>query len=56
MQLGKFVASNDNTLIRDGIISLDEGKIKQEISDMLQNIERAELEVEVELECVPFTQ
>ena len=49
MQLGKFVASNDNTLIRDGII--DEGKIKQEISDRLQNIERGELVIE--LECIP---
>jgi len=54
LQLGKFVASNDNTLIRDGIISLDEGKIKQEISGRLQNIERGEMEVE--LECVPLTQ
>ncbi|KAK7343126.1 hypothetical protein VNO80_26089 [Phaseolus coccineus] len=54
MQLGKFVASKDNTLVRDGIISLDEGKIKQEISVRLQNIERGELELE--LECVPLTQ
>ncbi|KAG4947380.1 putative ADP-ribosylation factor GTPase-activating protein AGD11 [Glycine max] len=54
MQLGKFVASKDNTLVRDGIISLDEGKIKQEISLRLQNIERGELELE--LECVPLTQ
>ncbi|OIV99113.1 hypothetical protein TanjilG_32372 [Lupinus angustifolius] len=28
MQLGKCIASKDNTLIRDGVISLDEGKIK----------------------------
>ncbi|XP_029125350.1 probable ADP-ribosylation factor GTPase-activating protein AGD11 [Cajanus cajan] len=54
MQLGKFVANNDNTLVRDGIISLDEGKIKQEISVRLQNVERGELEIE--LECVPLTQ
>ncbi|TKY68260.1 ADP-ribosylation factor GTPase-activating protein AGD11 [Spatholobus suberectus] len=54
MQLGKFVASKDNTLVRDGVISLDEGKIKQEISVRLQNVERGELEIE--LECVPLTQ
>ncbi|KAJ1413536.1 C2 domain [Sesbania bispinosa] len=54
MQLGKFVASKDNTLVRDGIISLDDGKIKQEISVRLQNVERGVLEIE--LECVPLTQ
>ncbi|CAL0333588.1 unnamed protein product [Lupinus luteus] len=54
MQLGKCVASKDNTLVRDGVISLDEGKIKQEISVKLQHVERGVLEVE--LECVPLTQ
>ncbi|KAK7314195.1 hypothetical protein VNO77_39408 [Canavalia gladiata] len=54
MQLGKFVASKDNTLVRDGIISLHDGKIKQEISVRLQNVERGVLEIE--LECVPLTQ
>ncbi|KAL5159628.1 putative ADP-ribosylation factor GTPase-activating protein AGD11 [Glycine soja] len=49
MQLGKFVASKDNTLVKDGIISLDEGKIKQEISLRLQNIERGELELELDV-------
>ncbi|RDX77834.1 putative ADP-ribosylation factor GTPase-activating protein AGD11, partial [Mucuna pruriens] len=47
MQLGKFVASKDNTLVRDGIISLEDGKIKQEISVRLQNVERGELEIEL---------
>ncbi|XP_057453704.1 probable ADP-ribosylation factor GTPase-activating protein AGD11 isoform X1 [Lotus japonicus] len=54
MQLGKFVASKDNTLVRDGIISLEEGRIKQQIAVRLQNIERGVLEIE--LECVPLTQ
>lgn len=54
MQLEKFVASRDNSLVRDGVISLDEGKIKQEISVRLQNVERGVLEIE--LECVPLTQ
>ena len=54
MQLGKWVASKDNTLVKDGIISLDGGQVKQEISIKLQNVERGVLEIE--LECVPLTQ
>ncbi|CAN1822704.1 Probable ADP-ribosylation factor GTPase-activating protein AGD11 [Linum perenne] len=53
-QLGKWVASKDNTLVKDGIISLIDGKVKQEISLRLQNVERGVLEIE--LECVPLTQ
>ncbi|XVF00275.1 hypothetical protein REPUB_Repub03eG0271100 [Reevesia pubescens] len=54
MQLGKWVASKDNTLVKDGIITLIDGKVKQEISLSLQNVERGVLEIE--LECVPLTQ
>uniref|UniRef100_A0A5B6ZGA4 Putative ADP-ribosylation factor GTPase-activating protein AGD11 isoform X1 n=1 Tax=Davidia involucrata TaxID=16924 RepID=A0A5B6ZGA4_DAVIN len=54
MQLGKWIASNDNTLVRDGIITLEDGKVKQEIALKLQNVERGVLEIE--LECVPLTQ
>ena len=54
MQLGKWVASKDNTLVKDGIITLTDGKVKQEISLRLQNVERGVLEIE--LECVPLTQ
>ncbi|XVE86158.1 hypothetical protein DITRI_Ditri18aG0013400 [Diplodiscus trichospermus] len=54
MQLGKWVASKDNTLVKDGIITLIDGKVKQEISLRLQNVERGVLEIE--LECVPLTQ
>ncbi|CAI0560218.1 unnamed protein product [Linum tenue] len=53
-QLGKWVASKDNTLVKDGVISLIDGKVKQEISLRLQNVERGVLEIE--LECVPLTQ
>uniref|UniRef100_A0A2P2QPP3 C2 domain-containing protein n=1 Tax=Rhizophora mucronata TaxID=61149 RepID=A0A2P2QPP3_RHIMU len=53
-QLGKWIASKDNTLVEDGVITLVEGKIKQEISLRLQNVERGVLEIE--LECVPLTQ
>ncbi|OMP00915.1 C2 calcium-dependent membrane targeting [Corchorus capsularis] len=54
MQLGKWVASKENTLVKDGIITLIDGKVKQEISLRLQNVERGVLEIE--LECVPLTQ
>ncbi|XP_008813423.1 probable ADP-ribosylation factor GTPase-activating protein AGD11 isoform X2 [Phoenix dactylifera] len=54
MQLGKWLASDDNTLVKDSIISLDNGKVKQEITLRLQNVERGELEIE--LECVPLSQ
>lgn len=52
--LGKWVASKENGLLRDGVISVEDGKIRQEISVRLQNVERGELEVQ--LECVPLTQ
>ena len=45
MQLGKF---------KDGVIYIIEGKVRQEISLQLQNVERGVLEME--LECVPLTQ
>lgn len=54
MQLGKWIAGKDNTLVEDGVITLLEGKVKQEINLRLQNVERGLLEIE--LECVPLTQ
>ncbi|KAL9142489.1 hypothetical protein ABFS82_14G172800 [Erythranthe guttata] len=53
-QLGKWKASHENTLVKDGVITLEDGKVKQEISIKLQNVERGVLEIE--LECVPLTQ
>ncbi|XP_010556251.1 PREDICTED: probable ADP-ribosylation factor GTPase-activating protein AGD11 isoform X2 [Tarenaya hassleriana] len=54
MQLGSWVASKENTLVSDSIISLVEGKVKQDITLRLQKVERGVLEIE--LECVPLTQ
>ncbi|XP_061977546.1 probable ADP-ribosylation factor GTPase-activating protein AGD11 isoform X2 [Populus nigra] len=54
MQLGKWIAGQENTLVKDGIITLVDGKVKQEISLKLKNVERGVLEIE--LECVPLTQ
>ncbi|XP_031504098.1 probable ADP-ribosylation factor GTPase-activating protein AGD11 isoform X2 [Nymphaea colorata] len=54
MQLGKWRASEDNSLVKDSLITLVDGKVKQEITLKLKNVERGELEIE--LECVPLTQ
>ncbi|KAG9443683.1 hypothetical protein H6P81_015023 [Aristolochia fimbriata] len=54
MHLGKWLANEDNTLIKDSQISVVEGKVRQEITLRLQNVERGELEIE--LECVPLIQ
>ncbi|KAG0503126.1 hypothetical protein HPP92_003198 [Vanilla planifolia] len=52
MQLGKWLATEDNTLVKDSIISLVDGKVKQDITLKLQNVERGHLEME--LECLPL--
>ncbi|KAF6155282.1 hypothetical protein GIB67_019808 [Kingdonia uniflora] len=54
IQLGKWLASKDNTLVRDSIINLEDGKVKQDIVLRLQNVERGVLDIE--LKCVPLTQ
>ncbi|KAE8721577.1 putative ADP-ribosylation factor GTPase-activating protein AGD11 [Hibiscus syriacus] len=54
MQPGKSVASKENHLVKDGTITLTDGRVKQEISLRLQNVERGTLEIE--LDCVPLTQ
>lgn len=54
MQLGKWIANKENTLVRDSIITYVGGIVKQQISLRLQNVERGVLDIE--LECVPLTQ
>lgn len=53
MQLGKWLASEDNTLVTDSVIKLADGKVMQAITLRLQNVETGELQIE--LECVPLT-
>ncbi|KAL0910996.1 hypothetical protein M5K25_019096 [Dendrobium thyrsiflorum] len=53
-QLGKWLATEDNTLVKDSIISLVDGTVKQEITLKLQNVERGQ--IEMELECMPLSQ
>lgn len=54
MQLGKWLASDDNTLVKDSVIYLMDGKVKQDITLRLKKVERGHLEIE--LECVPLSQ
>ncbi|GAB4827398.1 hypothetical protein Ancab_034283 [Ancistrocladus abbreviatus] len=54
IQLGKCIAHNGNAFVKDSIIYLKEGKVKQEMSIRLQNVETGVLDLE--LECVPLTQ
>ncbi|CAN6561879.1 unnamed protein product [Malus baccata var. baccata] len=54
VQLGKSVASKENALVKDGVINLVDGGVRQQITLRLQNVERGILEIE--LECVPLNQ
>eukprot|EP00262_Sarcandra_glabra_P003611 TRINITY_DN1434_c0_g2_i1.p1 TRINITY_DN1434_c0_g2~~TRINITY_DN1434_c0_g2_i1.p1 ORF type:complete len:343 (+),score=67.88 TRINITY_DN1434_c0_g2_i1:138-1166(+) len=54
MQIGKWLRSNDNALIRDSTINIVDGKVKQEVSLKLQNVESGE--IELELEWMPLDQ
>ncbi|KAF3336832.1 putative ADP-ribosylation factor GTPase-activating protein AGD11 isoform X2 [Carex littledalei] len=53
-QLGRWLATENNPLITDSAISLIDGCIKHDITLRLQNVERGELDIE--LECVPLSQ
>lgn len=53
-QLGKLVASEDNTLVEDSLITLVDGKVKQDIAIKLKNVDRGILEIE--LECLSLSQ
>ncbi|KAF9620710.1 hypothetical protein IFM89_014010, partial [Coptis chinensis] len=48
IQIGKWLKSHDNALIRDSIINIVDGKVKQEISLKLQKVECGEVDLEVE--------
>jgi stromal membrane-associated protein len=48
MKIGKWLKSNDNALIEDSIVNIIDGKVKQEISIKLQNVECGELYLELE--------
>ncbi|KAH0457765.1 hypothetical protein IEQ34_013080 [Dendrobium chrysotoxum] len=54
MQVGKWLKSSDNALMKDSTINIIGGKVKQEIHLKLQNVESGELELE--LEWIPLHQ
>ncbi|KAF8413513.1 hypothetical protein HHK36_001503 [Tetracentron sinense] len=54
MQIGKWLKSHDNALIRDSIINIIDGKVKQEVSLKLQKVESGE--IDLELEWMPLEQ
>ncbi|EYU38275.1 hypothetical protein ABFS83_02G112200 [Erythranthe nasuta] len=55
IRFGNFKTDKEsNVLVKDGTITLEDGRVKQEIAIKLQNVERGVLEIE--LECVLLTQ
>lgn len=46
--------SEENMLLKNGVITVEDGRAKQKITAKLQNVEQGELEIE--LECVLLTQ
>lgn len=54
MQIGKWLKSDDNALIDDSAVLIVDGKVKQEVSLKLQNVESGE--VFLELEWIPLDQ
>lgn len=54
MQIGKWLKSHDNALMEDSIVNIIDGKVKQDVSLKLQNVECGELYLE--LEWLPLDQ
>jgi stromal membrane-associated protein len=54
MQIGKWLKSPDNALARDSAVNVIDGKVKQEVSLKLQNVESGD--VDLELEWIPLNQ
>ncbi|XP_023541161.1 ADP-ribosylation factor GTPase-activating protein AGD12-like isoform X1 [Cucurbita pepo subsp. pepo] len=54
MQIGKWLKSDDNALIDDSAVNIVDGKVKQEVSLKLGNVESGE--VYLELEWMPLDQ
>lgn len=48
MQIGKWLKSNDNALIEDSTVNIVDGKVKQEVSLKLQNVESGEISLDIE--------
>lgn len=48
MQVGKWLKTNDNALIKDSTIDIFDGKVIQAVQLKLQNVESGEMELELE--------
>ncbi|KAK8584629.1 hypothetical protein V6N13_138584 [Hibiscus sabdariffa] len=48
MQIGKWLKSRDNALFEDSIVKIADGRVKQEVSLQLQNVESGEIYLEIE--------
>ncbi|KAG8075325.1 hypothetical protein GUJ93_ZPchr0006g40988 [Zizania palustris] len=48
MQIGRWLKSRDNALTKDSAVNVGGGKVKQEVSLRLQNVESGEVELELE--------
>jgi stromal membrane-associated protein len=48
MQIGRWFMTKDNALIKDSIVNVVAGKVKQEVRLKLQNVESGEIELELE--------
>ena len=48
MQIGKWLKSHDNALMNDSTVNIVDGKVKQEMTLKLQNVESGELDLELE--------
>lgn len=47
MQIGKWLKTSDNALIKDSLVNIVDGRIKQEVVLKLQNVESGEIELEL---------
>ncbi|KAG8490222.1 hypothetical protein CXB51_015972 [Gossypium anomalum] len=54
MQIGKWLKSQDNALIEDSIVNIIDGKVKQQVSIKLQNVECGQ--IYLQLEWLPLDQ
>ena len=48
MQIGKWVKADNNPLVDDSTVNIVDGKIKQDMTLKLQNVESGELQIELE--------
>ncbi|KAK9058023.1 hypothetical protein SSX86_022863 [Deinandra increscens subsp. villosa] len=48
MQIGKWHKSEDNALLEDSIVNISDGKVIQEVTLKLQNVESGEIDVRIE--------